>query len=109
MKINVIFNGCLYRLGREFRHIYVVVTINITSPPVSVFGHDKLYPPLIVGLVIIAGTVHEDNLISGLKKLASHALSNLTPHPLVVWYRYSHPTLAQRIRAIRSSNNKDNN
>lgn len=38
----------------------------------------------------------------GLKKLASHGLSNLTPHPLVVWFSYSHPTLAQRIRAIRA-------
>ena len=45
---------------------------------------------------------HGEALISGLKKLAAHALSNLTPHPLVVWYSYSHPTLAQRIRAIRS-------
>jgi STE24 endopeptidase len=48
---------------------------------------------------------HGEALISGLKKLAAHALSNLTPHPLVVWYSYSHPTLAQRIRAIRSSTN----
>ena len=45
---------------------------------------------------------HGENLISGLKKLARHGLSNLTPHPLVVWFSYSHPTLAQRIRAIRS-------
>ena len=45
---------------------------------------------------------HGETLISGLKKLASHGLSNLTPHPLVVWFSYSHPTLAQRIRAIRS-------
>ena len=44
---------------------------------------------------------HGEALISGLKKLASHGLSNLTPHPLVVWFNYSHPTLAQRIRAIR--------
>ena len=51
---------------------------------------------------------HGEALISGLKKLASHALSNLTPHPLVVWYSYSHPTLAQRIRAIRSADNKQN-
>ena len=46
---------------------------------------------------------HGEVLISGLKKLAAHALSNLTPHPLVVWYSYSHPTLAQRIRAIRTT------
>ena len=48
---------------------------------------------------------HSEALISGLKKLASHGLSNLTPHPLVVWFSYSHPTLAQRIRAIRSNKN----
>jgi STE24 endopeptidase len=45
---------------------------------------------------------HGETLISGLKKLASHGLSNLTPHPLVVWFSYSHPTLAQRIRAIKA-------
>ena len=45
---------------------------------------------------------HGETLISGLKKLASHGLSNLTPHPLVVWFSYSHPTLAQRIRAIHT-------
>ena len=48
---------------------------------------------------------HGEHLISGLKKLASHALSNLTPHRLVVWFSYSHPTLAQRIRAIRGNKN----
>ena len=50
---------------------------------------------------------HGETLISGLKKLAAHALSNLTPHPLVVWYSYSHPTLAQRIRAIRQAKHAD--
>ena len=40
-------------------------------------------------------------LISSLKKLSSSALSNLTPHPLYVFFHYSHPTLLQRIRAIR--------
>jgi len=43
---------------------------------------------------------HGEALISGLKKLAANNLSNLTPHPLVVWFSYSHPTLAQRITAI---------
>ena len=39
-------------------------------------------------------------LISGLKKLSANTLSNLTPHPAMVWMEYSHPTLAQRIEAI---------
>ena len=43
---------------------------------------------------------HREALISGLKKLSANTLSNLTPHPAVVWMGYSHPTLAQRIEAI---------
>lgn len=42
-----------------------------------------------------------ESLISSLKKLSSSSLSNLTPHPLYVFFHYSHPTLLQRIRAIR--------
>lgn len=44
-----------------------------------------------------------ENLISGLKKLTSKNLSNLTPHPLYVFFHYSHPTLLQRINKIESS------
>ena len=44
---------------------------------------------------------HGDALISGLKKLSANTLTNLTPHPAVVWMDYNHPTLVQRIRAIR--------
>jgi STE24 endopeptidase len=40
-------------------------------------------------------------LISSLKKLSKNTLSNLTPHPLYVFFHYSHPTILQRIRALR--------
>jgi len=43
---------------------------------------------------------HGEALISGLKKLSANTLSNLTPHPAMVWMEYSHPTLAQRILSI---------
>ncbi len=39
-------------------------------------------------------------LISGLKKLSATSLSNLMPHPLYVFFHYSHPTLYQRIKNI---------
>ena len=39
-------------------------------------------------------------LIEALKKLSKNNLSNLTPHPLYVWYHYSHPPLLQRFRAL---------
>ena len=40
-------------------------------------------------------------LISALKKLSTKSLSNLTPHPAYVFFHYSHPTLMQRIRALK--------
>lgn len=41
-------------------------------------------------------------LISALKKLSSSSLSNLMPHPLYVFFNYSHPTLYQRIKKINA-------
>lgn len=43
-------------------------------------------------------------LISGLKKLSATSLSNLMPHPLYVFFHYSHPTLYQRITNILHKN-----
>jgi len=42
-----------------------------------------------------------DLLVSSLKKLSATSLSNLTPHPLYVFFNYSHPTLYQRIMRIK--------
>ncbi len=39
-------------------------------------------------------------LASGLKKLSVKNLSNLTPHPLYVFFHYSHPTLLQRLERL---------
>ena len=39
-------------------------------------------------------------LITALKKLSAHNLSNLTPHPFYVFLNYSHPPLAERIGAL---------
>jgi len=46
-------------------------------------------------------------LISGLEKLSVKSLSNLNPHPLVVFWYYSHPTLLQRIRNIKAINQSE--
>lgn len=40
-------------------------------------------------------------LVSGLRKLSSNSLSNLMPHPLYVFFHYSHPTLYQRIIKLK--------
>jgi STE24 endopeptidase len=41
-------------------------------------------------------------LIEALKKLSADNLTNLTPHPFYVFLTYSHPTLLQRVQALRS-------
>ncbi len=47
-------------------------------------------------------TFASEPLITSLKKLSKNSLSNLTPHPAYEFYHYSHPSLAKRIRNLRS-------
>lgn len=47
-----------------------------------------------------------EDLISGLKKLSRENLADLAPSPLLVKLEYSHPTLSQRIDAIRKLQGK---
>lgn len=47
-------------------------------------------------------TYSAEPLISSLRKLSVNHLSNLQPHPAYVFVNYSHPTLLQRINAMRS-------
>lgn len=46
---------------------------------------------------------YANQLQSGLKKLSATSLSNLMPHPLYVFFHYSHPTLYQRISKLNNS------
>lgn len=48
---------------------------------------------------------YAEEQISALKKITAHALRNLTPHPLCVYLYSSHPTLLQRITALRDNPN----
>ncbi|MDR0205646.1 MAG: M48 family metallopeptidase [Bacteroidales bacterium] len=40
------------------------------------------------------------SLITALKKLSSHNMSNLTPHPWTVFFEYSHPPLYERVKNL---------
>lgn len=46
--------------------------------------------------------VQPEALASALKKLSVKNLSNLTPHPLYVFFNYSHPTLLQRLSHLKT-------
>jgi STE24 endopeptidase len=52
-----------------------------------------------------ARTADKQSFISALIRLSTDNLSNLKPHPAYVFFHYSHPTLLQRIRAIRHEDN----
>ncbi len=43
-----------------------------------------------------------NELASALKKLSVKNLSNLRPHPVFVFFHYSHPTLLQRVQALKA-------
>ena len=45
-------------------------------------------------------TYAAEPLVTGLKKMSSDHLSNLTPHPAYVFVHYSHPPLKERVRAL---------
>jgi STE24 endopeptidase len=38
--------------------------------------------------------------VDALKKLSRKNLSNLTPHPVYVFFHYSHPPLYRRVKAL---------
>ena len=84
---------------------------------VNMFLFSILYSPLSLLLSLLGNYVSRKNeyeadafaranglheaLISALKKLSVNSLSNPNPHPAFVFVHYSHPTLVQRIRALR--------
>lgn len=75
-----------------------------------------LYSPISTILGIIGNVVSRKNeyeadayaretyasepLVTGLKKMSSDHLSNLTPHPAYVFVHYSHPPLKERVKAL---------
>jgi STE24 endopeptidase len=77
-----------------------------------------LYSPLSFVMGLVMNTISRSNeyqadaftskyglaaeLASGLKKLSVKNLSNLTPHPLYVFFNYSHPTLLQRLERLEN-------
>jgi STE24 endopeptidase len=48
-----------------------------------------------------------EEMVSTLKKMSIDTLSNLTPHPLKVFFYYSHPPVLARIQAIKALTGKD--
>ena len=92
--------------------------VEIPSFHIGLIAFGLLYSPIskITGLIMnifsrkfeyqaddYAKTTYKaEPLITSLKKLSKNSLSNLTPHKAYVFMHYSHPTLLQRIKNLKS-------
>ena len=115
MGILLFLFGCLARsplmaevLGAKENTFYLsLVTFSLLYSPLSILIG------LIMNLLSRKNEYEADNyakttygaepLISSLKKLYINSLGNPQPDPLYVFVNYSHPTLLQRIRAMRKA------
>lgn len=128
-KKHIIFNlfSSILLTGLTFYILSLLISKPILSEALGVTTHSfhigliafgLLYSPIseITGLIMnimsrkfeyqaddyAKDTYASEPLISALKKLSKNSLSNLTPHPAYVFMHYSHPTLLQRIKNLRS-------
>ena len=57
----------------------------------------------------VTSTGKPESYISTLEKLTEQNLGDKDPHPFVEWFFYSHPSIKNRINALRKFLNKNNN
>lgn len=79
-----------------FGILYSPISI-ITGLAMNIFSRKNEYQADAFAAIHFSG----EELASALKKLSVNNLSNLRPHPLYVFFHYSHPTLLQRLAALR--------
>ncbi|MFC2118768.1 M48 family metallopeptidase [Bacteroidota bacterium] len=99
----------------------VALGVKNTSFHIGIIAFGILYSPISTLLGIGTNLVSRKNeyqadyfagikysgkhLGNALKKLSVKNLSNLTPHPVYVFFHYSHPTLLQRLKKLDNMNN----
>jgi len=47
-------------------------------------------------------------MAGAMKRLAADNLSNLNPHPLYVWFHYSHPPIVERVTLLEGTEGNTN-
>ena len=103
--------------GLDAQHLYEMKGITEGTFWLSIIVFGMIFSPISTFVSVLMHTVSRKNeyeadqfakdnglaepLISALKKLSSSSLSNLTPHPYYIFFHFSHPTLLQRIKALR--------
>ena len=108
----------LFLLGWFVNHPAISQALGLEMPVfhIGLLGFGLLYAPLsaVLGLgmsilsrrqefqadAFAARYAEASALQSALKKISAAALSNPTPHPLLVFFNYSHPPLLKRLEAL---------
>lgn len=109
----------LFLLGWFINYPAISQALGVQEPSfhIGLLGFGLLYSPVsaVIGLaMIILSRRHEtqadafaakhanvEAFVSALKKISASALSNPTPHPLYVFFSYSHPPLLKRLADLK--------
>lgn len=119
MILGIIQNGLMFfLLGWFINEPAIAFALGVKEPVfhIGLLGFGLLYTPIseLLGMgmtmfsrkneyeadVFAANITDGEYLKTALKKISASALSNPVPHPLYVFYNYSHPTLLSRIKAL---------
>ncbi|WP_419663409.1 peptidase M48, Ste24p [Desulfosarcina variabilis str. Montpellier] len=123
MLISILQTGLLFYLMSLIIHtpaLFKAFYVEQPSIHAGLIFFSMLYAPIdfFIGLIVqnisraheyaadhfaVTTTGHRKPMISALKKLSVHNLSNLTPHPFYVFLNYSHPPVLNRIAAIEKT------
>jgi len=96
-----------YALGVEKQSIHIaLIAFTILYSPLSfiigifmnIFSRKNEYE----ADAFAAENYEQEELQNALKKLSRNNLSNLTPHPAYVFFHYSHPPIASRLKHLAS-------
>jgi STE24 endopeptidase len=111
----------LYLLGWFINFPAISQALGVLEPSfhIGLLGFGLLYSPVsaVTGLwmtvisrkqefqadAVAAKYSDSQSLGSALKKISASALSNPTPHPLYVFFNYSHPPLLKRLEALEQN------
>jgi STE24 endopeptidase len=99
------YDGITTTFGFEGSHIgFSIILFGILMSPIGLllqFPFMKLSRTAEYKADAYAAEVgYKEAMIGALKVLARENFANLTPHPLVVKMRYTHPTIQQRVEAL---------
>lgn len=112
----MLFTLWLFSLVIDSKDIAMAAQCTEPSFHINIMVFSMLYTPISMLTGMLMGIMSRKNeweadefarvhgfgkaVSDGLKAMSKHSLANLTPHPLVVFMEYSHPTLLDRVKHL---------